>query len=283
MKKSFIIVAATIIIFQFFSSCEEVIDIDLNTTESIIVVEANITDGSGPYTVKLSKTGDFYEPSVFEKVSDALVVISDNNGVVDTLIESEPGKYLTSVIQGIPGNTYFLYIRTESYEITATSTMPEKIELEKINYDFIFAPTPHDEDGYSITCEFQDPEDIDNYYRFKVYRNDTLYYENKYDIYLWNDEYFDGNYVDLSIKRRGTFPFQINDNVEVELLTYNKETYLYYTTLINSITDYTELELMRSAFIGSFAPANPVTNLSADIVGYFAAFAVSKMDIVIEE
>jgi hypothetical protein len=282
MKKSLNIVVLTILLLASFISCEEVIDIDLNTTNPKIVIEANISDSPGPYIVKLSKTDDFYEPSVFEKISDARVVISNNHGVVDTLYESEPGIYLTSVIEGIPGDTYSLHIGVENFEITAISTMPEKIELEKVNFDYILAPTPHDEDGYSFTCEFQDPQGIDNFYRFKVYKNDTLHYENKYDIYLWDDKYFDGNYTDLSIKRRGTFPFQINDSVKIELLTYNQETYMYYTTLINSITEYAGMKLIRSALIGSFAPANPKTNLPEEVVGYFAAYCTSEQEIVIE-
>lgn len=283
MKKIRLILTILCIMAAFLLSCEDVIEIDLNSVDPKIVIEANITDNSGPYLVKLSKTDDYFKPNEFEKITNAFVVISDNCGVIDTLFEGEPGIYYTSKIQGIPENTYTLRVTINGDEIIATSTMPEKIELQQINYTYTLAPTPHDEDGYRLKCEFQDPKEAENYYRFKVYKNDTLYYENKFDIYLWDDKFFNGNYVDLAVKRRGTFPLKINDSMRIELLSYNEETYMYYTTLVNSITEYTGMDMIHSMMMGSFAPANPETNFSFKVVGYFAAYCVSEKDIVIEE
>ncbi len=283
MKKTRLIIYIAILSIISILSCEEVIEIDLNSADPKIVVEANITDDPGPYLVKLSWTENYFEPSEFIRINDAFVVISDDQGVIDTLSEAEAGIYYTSKIHGVPGNTYTLRITINGDEIIASSTMPDKIELDAINYEYILAPTPHDEDGYRLKCEFQDPEDEENFYRFKVYQNDTLYYKNKYDIYLWDDKFFDGNYVDLAVKRRGTFPLKINDSMRIELLTYNEKTFMYYTTLLNSITEYTEMEIMRSMVMGSFAPANPETNLPYEVLGYFAAYCVSQNEIVIEE
>ncbi|MFC2136916.1 DUF4249 domain-containing protein [Bacteroidota bacterium] len=281
MKKTRLIIHIAILSIISILSCEEVIEIDLNSTDPKIVVEANITDDPGPYLVKLSWTEDYFEPSEFIRINNAFIVIADDKGIIDTLSEDEPGIYYTSKIQGVPGNTYTLRITINGDEIIASSTMPDKIELDAINYEYILAPTPHDEDGYRLKCEFQDPEDEENFYRFKVYQNDTLYYDNKYDIYLWDDKFFDGNYVDLAVKRRGTFPLKINDSMRIELLIYNEVTFMYYTTLLNSITEYTEMEIMRSMVMGSFAPANPETNLSYEVVGYFAAYCVSEQRAVI--
>ncbi len=282
MKKINILYIAVILIIGF-SSCEEVIDVDLNETSSKIVIEASITDRPGPYEVKLSRSGDYYEPSEFEKIEDARVIISDNLGTVDTLHEIGRGIYHTISIQGIPGNTYYLSVQTDDVEITATATMPEKIMLEDVRCDYTLAPTPHDEDGYRVSCEFEDTEGIENFYRFIVYQNDIMYYENKNDIYLWNDDYFDGNRVDLAVKRRGNFPFEPDDTIRVEMLSYNEDTYMYYTTLLSSITEYTKMELMRSFMMGSFAPANPETNLPMEVMGHFAAYCVSEALVVVEE
>jgi hypothetical protein len=87
MKK--IIYTFSLIAF-IFCSCEKVIDIDLNKADSRIVIEGNITDQAGPYTVRISKTVNFDESNTFPAISGALVKISDNAGNSETLTETQP-------------------------------------------------------------------------------------------------------------------------------------------------------------------------------------------------
>ena len=61
-------------------SCEKVIDVDLSSVEPQIVIDGTITDQPGPYTVKISKTGDYFNPGAFPAVTGASVTISDNRG-----------------------------------------------------------------------------------------------------------------------------------------------------------------------------------------------------------
>ena len=67
------------------TSCEKVINIDLNTASPNIVIEGIIDNGPGPYRVKLSKTGSYFNQPVLPPVSGAQVIISDNTGIIDTL------------------------------------------------------------------------------------------------------------------------------------------------------------------------------------------------------
>ena len=73
-----------------FSSCEEVIELDLNTTEPQIVIEGFITDGEGTYSVLISKTVDFYDPNTFPPQTGAVVHITDDLGNTETLTETSP-------------------------------------------------------------------------------------------------------------------------------------------------------------------------------------------------
>lgn len=72
-------------------SCEDVIELDLKNSEPKLVVESFITDSDQPLTVKLSKSTGFYSQSELPTVSGALVILSDNNQITDTLIESGKG------------------------------------------------------------------------------------------------------------------------------------------------------------------------------------------------
>lgn len=129
MRKYIIVLLA---ISFVFSSCEEVIDLKLKSTPGTIVIQGNITDQPGPYTIALTKTVDFDDASIYPPVSDALVIISDNYGIVDTLIERSAGNYITSKIKGTPGYTYKLKVFTEDQTFEAVSTMPNVVLIDSI-------------------------------------------------------------------------------------------------------------------------------------------------------
>ena len=261
--KSIILFSMSLLIL---SSCEDVIDINLKNTEPKLVIESTITDQAGPYIVKLTKTEDYFDPGIYPIVSGADVIISDDLGNIDTLQETENGIYQTGIIQGLTGTTYSLSVWTEGKQYSAISTMPEKVNIDSLSSEFIEA-TPRFDDGYIIKCNFTDPPGINNYYRFKLYQKGELVNN---DIYLRDDLVFDGNIVKIPIM---TEVFQINDTVTVELLSLNKTTYDYFKTL----ADITEDGMGRGT-----APANPVTNLSNGAMGYFGAFTISSMTIIIQ-
>ena len=98
------------LISMLFISCEKVVYIDLNTSDPHPVVEANITNQAGPYTVKLSRSVNYYDANIFPAITDATVTISDNSGNSEILKQTSDGIYQTSTTQGIPGRTYSLKI-----------------------------------------------------------------------------------------------------------------------------------------------------------------------------
>jgi hypothetical protein len=61
----------------------------------------------------------------------------------------------------------------------------------------------------------------------------------------------------------------------VQLLSIDKPTYDYYRTLDNILTSD------RSPT--SLSPANPTTNISNGSLGYFTAYAIDSMKIVLKE
>src|ERR1017187_6611118 len=108
------------------SSCTKAINIDLNSANPNIVVDAELTDQPGPYTVNLTKTVNFSDNNVFPAINGATVVISDNAGNSNTLTEPTPGSgnYVTSNLQGTVGKAYSISISYNGKTYTAISTMP---------------------------------------------------------------------------------------------------------------------------------------------------------------
>lgn len=249
-----------LIVFIFFAfySCEKVIDIDLSGIEPKIVIHGIITDQQGPYTIKLSRTTDYFETSTFLPVQGSIVTISDNAGNIELLSEIESGIYQTDEIQGISGRTYTLKVIAEGEEYSASSTMQPAVEIDSITYEYISGSFGPVEEGYKLTCHYTPLEHDNTYCRFNIYCNGKL-----------SDEYYLSSQVfDFGIEES----FVLNDSVKVELLVIDKTIHTYFFML-------TEILESRSM---TGTPANPVSNFSNGALGYFSACTVRSDTIVIQ-
>ena len=253
-----------------FTGCEKIINVDLVEAKPQLVIEGLITDGTGPYTVKLSKTGSYFNKVVLPLVSKAVVVISDNRGTIDTLKESKPGIYLTSKIRGIPGRTYSLMVLSDKIKYTASSTMFSHVNIDLLKLEKSYSSGTglgdigQAEIRVEIICYFQDPLEK-NYYR-TVVLNDSQADGN---FKFYDDEYTNGKKTGLQVKRA-----KIGDKINVELMSLDKSTFEYYRTLS---------DLLNSNPIFGSTPVNPNTNLTNGALGFFGAFAISTKTINITE
>lgn len=273
-------IVAACLISLVFSSCEDVIELDLNPTTPQVVIEGFITDEPGPYSIQISKTTDFYDLNSFPPQENAQVKIADDQGNEELLIETSPGIYKTSTVPGKRGTTYTLDVELEGTAYTATSRMPEnRIELDSLTLEFNEQSIFYDE-GYYVTAYFNDPPDIDNYYRLQVLVNGKVYiftFENEdgereedtKDINFWltNDKFTDGKLKEYEFPHT----LQVGDTVDVTLQQVDKVTFDYYRTLVDVI------------YGNGIAPSNPISNLQNGALGYFGAFSVTRKSIVVRE
>ena len=243
-------------------SCEEVINVDLNSADPKIVIEGTVTDQSGPYTVSITKTTDYYNPASYPAVSGAWVNISDDLGFSEQLQEKTDGIYQTANLQGTSGRTYTLTVIAEGQTYRAVSYMPQPTEIDSLFYKKIEEGIrPKDKDGYDLVIRFTDEPGVEDYKRVKIYRNGNL--QDGY--FLYNGRLSDGNVIEYD---RIHSDFELNDFVFVQLLSIDKETYEYYSTMSNAIAS------SGGSKIQTKIPANPNNNLSGDALGYFGAFTV---------
>jgi hypothetical protein len=270
-----------LIVAASLTACEDVITLELEKSEPQIVIESLITDDQGPVTVKITKSQDFYNPGEIQSVDFAQVTISDNIGNTDTLTIQNNGIYQSVKIKGNSGSTYHLNIIAEENEYTAVSSLPEKVTIDSLYYNW--GENPHSE-GYMVNLCFRDPKEIKNYYRIKLMINNQPYEDKKSgnEYILWDDKIWDGNKVDMPVKRGGSF-FDIGDTVTVQLQSLGEETYNYYNTLRNALViEPSMMSMGKGLMEGSAAPANPVTNLSGNALGYFGTAAISSKTIIIK-
>lgn len=247
-----------IIIAFFFASCTKEIDITLKNSIPQIVIEGNISDEAGPYTVKLSKTVNFKEANKYPAVEGALVIISDNRGIVDTLSESSVGLYQTHKIVGTPGTTYTLKVITEGKQYQAVSTMPNKVNLDGLKFNQ-FTPPGETKKAFSVVPLYLDPIEFGNSYRFFFSSNGKK--DKTYQVS--NDNIGNG-----SVNQQPFFSddveFLQGDTVKVTMLCIDTNTYNYY---------YTLSQLAGSGPGGGAAPTNPPNNITGGkALGIFSAY-----------
>ncbi len=255
------------------SACEKVVSIDLNQASPHLVIDGIVTDQQGPYSVKLSLSGNYFEPSLyFPPVSNALVILTDDQGQRDTLKEAESGTYLSTRLQGIAGRTYSLSVISDGKEYDGSSSMPPKVFIDSL---YAIPRTGFGgESGYDIYVMFRDPPELGNYYRINA-RSSAPIPADSIDgrrYRLFTDKLTNGN--EMAERIRAGRNVNPGDTITVELLSIDKAAYDYYSTLQDILSSD------RSAT--SLSPANPITNLSNGPLGYFAAFTVDTKRIVLK-
>lgn len=243
------------------SSCQQVIDIELNSKDAAIVIEANITDQPGPYTVTITKSVNFSDPNTFPGVSGATVTVYDDLGNADTLIETTSGIYVTNSFQGVAGHTYTVKVVYDGVTYTASSSMPQLITLDSL---VVEASGGFGGSQYYIIPQWQDPAGTGNYYRCIEYVNGE-----RVGAFLYDDAFSDGLVNGQPLLNFDT-ELQQGDTVHVVMQCIDPDVYLYFYSMDQTANNNTA------------APANPETNFDNGALGYFNAGTVSERSVVIQ-
>lgn len=244
-----------------FASCQKVINVDLNDSDSRYIISGEITDAPGPYYVTLSRSKNFDENNDFPMVNGAFAIVKDvTNGTIDTLTEESPGRYRTNTTAGIAGHTYELSMVIGEETFTASTTMP----LTAVTIDSLYVRrSDFGTDDYFIVPVFTDPAGRGNNYLLRQYVNGRLIKGSV----PRNDEATDGRTVEFPLyydteEESGNPVINNGDTVTVALLCIDKPVYEFYRTL-EQTTDQ-----------NSGTPANPISNIKGGAIGVFNAATI---------
>jgi len=263
------------ILFSLFllHSCEKEIDLDLEDESGNIVIEGNITNESGPYVVRITKSVGFTQPNQYPVIAGAQVSVSDNTGQSETLVYMGNGKYQSSVLTGVPGRTYTLKVVAEGKEYTAKSTMPAPVNLEGLVQDsFDFGG----QTNYTLLPVFTDPSLLGNRYLFSFTVNSS---QNKlFEVFSDNVNNGIPNQRPLFLPNDqddAQYPAVVaGDTIYVEMNCIDSSIFTYYNAL---------LDILYGEGSGAgVTPSNPPSNITNGALGYFSAHTVSKKNVVIQ-
>jgi hypothetical protein len=251
----------------FFMSCEEVIDLQLKTSEPQYVIQGFVNEGDSSHFVKISKTVPFDQTNVFPLVNGAVVTLSDDQGNTATMAEDSAGYYSAKNFPAFGGRKYVLLIEHEGNEFEASSSMPFPVALTDV---FLIPGSGFSGGGFLVVPQYVDPAEFKNYYAFQTVviglRNDKLVYRETKNL-LRDDELTNGQSNQQPLFEIGGL--QKGDTMYFEMHGISASANLYYFSK-NQNTDP-----------NSGAPANPVSNFSNGALGYFSARTVKDTLIVV--
>jgi len=262
------------------TSCTEPFPMNTKTTYTRLVIYGEISTDTTVHRVYLSKSADYFSNKPVEKISGALVTITDGT-VITQLQESstEAGTYETGAnFYGVPGHTYKLLVEqvdllgNGSYvSDSASSYLPNPIPIDSVQV----AKEDFYTEGWAVKLFAQDPEEEGNCYAFKAYINGKLDTDTLSNITTTDDKLFNGKQTNGIIV---FFYEELNkvedtDTVTLEMMTINRN----YMNFLLSVQ--TAVQGSNPLFSGP--PANISTNFKNGAMGFFTAFSLSRKSTIV--
>ncbi|HER08642.1 MAG TPA: DUF4249 domain-containing protein [Bacteroides sp.] len=264
-------------------ACQEVIDIELDTTYRRLVVFGTVTTDSLHHQVRLSTTSDYFSNQPAPAVSDALVELKMGETVLRLEeLDSVPGLYQTPVaFRGKPLTRYHLHISQvdvdndgifESYE--AETTMPVTPMLDSIR--LVYFQTPFFS-GYQVFMFAMDSPERE-WYGFKIWKNSDLLTDELSDYRVQSDDFVNGKYIyglpvgflTDSDPRQTLLP---GDTVTLELNSIGED-------FFDFISD-AQLEIMGNNPLFSGPSANVHSNIGNNGIGIFTAYSLRSVSVIV--
>ncbi len=282
------------------SGCEDAIDIDVEPLTEQLVVDAWLTNQVGPQTIKLSMSQPYFDNTLAEGLSGAVVTVTSSSGTVFEFEETENGNYVWTPIAnetiGEVGTDYGLQIRVDGQNYGSISTMNRVPSVDSITYE-VRGDETFGANGVYAEFFARDPLGVGDTYWVKTFKNGVFL--NKPDeISLAFDAGFsEGGQVDgqifitpirQSINRiadmdtedsRDVAPWDVGDEIRVELHAINNDAFYFLTSTQQQITNGNN---------GIFS--EPIINTRGNIfredgeqvLGMFNVSAVSAMAVVVD-
>lgn len=256
-----------VLMIVFLTSCEEVIDIDLNSSNPVLVAEG-IIDNESPAWISLTYTTDYFETEQAKFEEGASVIISDNAGHSETLEYVSDGLYQGNNLIGNYNDQYTITILKDDIEYTASSKLFPPSEILSVSFEKNENLKPGQDESYMITINFKDDLLSQNFYMLKFWINGEV---ETSSYYLVDDAYYENTgEIEYSPFRLN---FELGDEVMIELYSIDEDTYVFYSELNDT---------GGGMMGGSSTPYNPESNFGSEVLGYFAAWTKVQHNCIVE-
>jgi hypothetical protein len=309
MKKYFLF----LITIFLLTSCEDIIDLELEQNDSQLVVDAWLNDQPGPQVIKLRRTIDYLDNSFTPEVTGATITVADIN-ISDSTInqifvfedEDNDGDYVWTptttddvIIQ--EGKDYGLLIDLDGDQYYSFSKANRTVPIDSIGYEY-----QEDEvgqpDGIYAQVYAKDAVGEGDVYWIKTFKNGSFLNKGREMNLAYDGSFGPGTNSDgilfISPIRFGINriadsgdgaiddndipPYAIGDSIRVEIYSLTQEAFFHLFQAREQITQGDN---------GLFA--TPINNIPTNIftqsanakespIGFFCVSKVSTTERVIE-
>jgi hypothetical protein len=258
-----------------FTGCEEVINVDLETAEPKLVIDASIdwiknTPGNEQKII-LSTTTGYYSPT-FPTVSGATVIVTNTLNTVFNFNEiPNTGEYICSNFQPVIGETYTMTITLNGETYTAIETLIEAPDIEAAIEQNSTGGITGDE--FEITYHYQDNGTQENFYMNRVISPRVIFPVFEIE----DDNYSNGSMMAESYSHED---LRAGDLLNIRLYGISKRYYMYFSKLLlASGGDGSPFPTIPTAVRGNIVNQ---TNSQNFAFGYFRLAEVSVRDYTIQ-
>lgn len=269
------------------SSCQDVIDIDIPEGQKRVIINGRIAD-TLPAVVEIYSTVNYLGTDPNPGMTDAVVVLFENNVAVDTMSENiaEPGKYRSAFV-GTEGNAYHILVSFPEghpyFPNTSWTCKPQtmtRVPYADSTYSKFVPREPFVEEGYYGFLEFVEPAGAGDNYRTRLWRNDTLL-NTQFDLSFFNDDFIDGfNFTgDFAVQIGGVSV--VGDTYKIETSSISAEAYKFLSILQQQTVQVgSTFDPPPAPIYGNIYNANNPNQLG---LGFFFVSKLSFADIEIVE
>ncbi|WP_353722486.1 DUF4249 domain-containing protein [Dyadobacter sp. 676] len=289
-------------LFLLFA-CTKSVDLDLNQNMGkILVVDGQLTDLNHNNYVRLTWARNTND-ELIQTVDSALVIISNQKGLVDTLVNEREietqyddplfeGYYYATRLRCKVGDTYHLTVKKNGETYQADAYLPAVSPIDSVGLQYVEG-YPVNGHSYLPLLYFRDPKPERNYYMTQFCSDFTSTgglitrrYPCQFSDRIWNvailddehlPEYVNGLNINVGATPSPNFHQWLSaDNYTAYLYSFTADAYKYYEALIKSLNS--------DGGVYAPTPANAPSNLrgTAPVAGFFNASSVSSYQFVVK-
>jgi hypothetical protein len=260
-----------------FFACQDVIEINLNSSNPAVVVEGNITLGKKA-DLLLSYTTNYFNTEAPKQIENATVTLSNSRGESEQLTNKGNGNYVGEKLIGEANTEYELSVKFSDMELNGKTSIPSKIELLGVSFKESTTDRPNrpGKDGgntstsYQIQIRLTDDPFKENFYRFKISDKQN---QSDFGTSLTTDQLLPQTGAITYSPMMKTF--NALDTVNITIYSMDKNTYSFYSQLSDISGEG------FAGMTGMGTPYNPESNMGYNILGYFSAWSVIDTTIIV--
>lgn len=270
------------------TACTEEMDVNLDSGETRLSVEAKVTSDLQKHVVKLKESSDVFYSEEALPVTNAIITVSDGT-ITYQYTEKEPGYYESNVeFTGQVGKTYSLSIGNididkdgiiEEYLASSTMKQAYVVDSIKLHFDPDYESYSDDEDEgefWLLSLYMKDNIETEDYYGFACQINDVVVHDTIIEVLVQKDTYFNGE------QTKGADVGEFNQSKPDEILTnldkVTLETYAISKEYYDFVNQLQDMDEGQSMFSGP--PGNITSNISNEAVGFFAVYSITRTSVI---